>query len=73
MNDIIQHNGYTMQIWRCQERNWRGWWEYVVTYPDATQKITGRSRGIKREIINDFKRNADSSEFYKALKATVQP
>jgi hypothetical protein len=71
MNTIIQHNGFTLTIWTCQERNWRGWYEYSVTYPGATQKITGRSRGTKREIIRDVKFNTDNSEVYKTLKLTA--
>jgi hypothetical protein len=71
MNDTLTHNGYTITIWKCQDRNWCGWYEYAVTVENGTQKIVGRSRGTKREIINDFKRHTES-DFYKALKQAVQ-
>lgn len=64
----MEYKGCAITINRCQDRGWGGYWDYVVKKPGELQKIIGRSRGLKKEVVSMLKWKIDNNEMFPLLE-----
>lgn len=62
----MKYNECQIEIYKCNFTGWRGWFEYIVTKGD--QKVSGRSRGTKSEVVNLLKWRIDHNELFSSRK-----
>lgn len=66
----MEYKGCTITINRCNEKGWGGYWDFAITKVGESQKLVGRGRGLKREVVSMLKWKIDHNEAFPVVRAS---
>ena len=65
----ITYKEHKIDIKRCEEKGWRGYWDYSVSKGIAG--VVGRIRGTRTEAINHLKYEIDHNELFRPFNVPI--